>query len=89
MNYFRRYVLTDRDIGETSSKSKQETKRGMQESDIDFLIKGFGPESNSWDRRFLYEVTGLRLNDSEFRGESTSSSEEEEADGDGDSKLLS
>ena len=40
-------------------------------------MQDFGPESNSWDRRILYEVTGLRLKDAEFRGDETSSSEDD------------
>ena len=30
------------------------------------------PETDKWDRRLLFEVTGIRLNESEYRGDDTS-----------------
>ena len=34
--------------------------------------------NNQQDRRMLYEVTGMRLNDSEFKDESSSDSHEDQ-----------
>ena len=30
-------------------------------------MDGFDPEHNDWDRRLLYEITGIQLNPGEFR----------------------
>ena len=40
-------------------------------------MQGFDPQFDSWDRRILYEVTGSRLDQNDFRGEDTSSDEED------------
>ena len=43
---------------------------------IEKLCEDFDPARDYWDRRLLYEVTGVRLNDSEYRGDDTSDEEE-------------
>ncbi len=30
------------------------------------MLDGFDPTEDAWDRRLLYEVTGIKLNQSEF-----------------------
>ncbi len=40
------------------------------------LYEGFVPEEDPWDKRLLYEVTGLRLDDTDYRGDDTSSDED-------------
>ena len=54
----------------------------MQFEPMEFpIVKIWGdlePENNSWDRRLLFEVTGVRLDESEYRGDDTSDEEEGE-----------
>ena len=45
------------------------------EVDAQTLADGFDPEESAWDRRLLYEVTGISIRDQEFCGD-TSSEEE-------------
>lgn len=40
------------------------------------LYEGFEPEEDPWDKRLLYEVTGMRLDDTDYRGDDTSSDED-------------
>ena len=39
------------------------------------LYRGFDPECEKWDRRLLFEVTGIRIDDLEFRESDTSDDE--------------
>lgn len=41
-------------------------------------MAGFDPVDNLQDRRIFYEVTGLRLDEEDFRGELTSEDEDED-----------
>ena len=71
-------MIKDGDI-ERSSKAIK-TSMGQKESlplQFKMIYSQFDPEDNKWDRRLLYEVTGIRLFDNEFR-ESDSS---DDADG--------
>jgi len=36
------------------------------------------PDNDKWDRRLLFEVTGERLDESEYRGEDTSDEEQDD-----------
>ena len=71
VQYFRRYILQDRDIvnDEVADEQKQ--------IPIEKIWEDLDPESDEWDRRLLYEVTGRRLNEAEYRGDDTSDEEEE------------
>jgi len=40
------------------------------------MLESFKPEHDSKDRRLLYQVTGLKLDESEFAEEDTTSEEE-------------
>ena len=33
---------------------------------VEQLIQGFDPEGDSWDRRILYEVTGIKLDENDY-----------------------
>ena len=44
------------------------------------LYRGFDPENEQWDRRLLYEVTGVRMSEQEFRESDTSDDEKEEVE---------
>ena len=39
------------------------------------LLKGFDPHNSKWDRRLLFEVTGIRLDEQEFHESDTSDDE--------------
>lgn len=41
------------------------------------LLDGFDPDLNEWDRRILFEVTGIRLRQSDFNTDESAESEEE------------
>ena len=62
-----------------------ETKEDDQCENLEFpIVKIWGdlePETSSWDRRLLFEVTGVRLDESEYRGDDTSDEEEGEEKG--------
>ena len=34
---------------------------------IESLFDGFDPMGDSWDRRLLFEVTGIRIDESDYR----------------------
>ena len=42
------------------------------------MLEGFDPIENEIDRRLLFEVTGMRLRNNEFHGESSSDSQKDE-----------
>ena len=48
----------------------------MTDPPIHKLWNGFNPSENAMDKRLLYEVTGRRLEESDFRGDETSSDED-------------
>lgn len=80
VSYFRKYVLSDNDI-DSSASERQDDKVAddfMEVPDAGILLKGFDPQSDLWDRRLLYEVTGMRLDDQDYRGDDTSSDEDGE-----------
>ena len=45
---------------------------------MDRIWKELDPEDDEFDRRLLYEVTGRRLYESEYRGDDTSDEEEDD-----------
>ncbi len=73
-DYFRKYVVTDRDIKIADLKEKQKKSRDMTKKVdiIELLVDGFDPERSQTDRHILYEVTGLRLIDDEFMDDDSS-----------------
>ena len=44
------------------------------------LYHHFDPEDNKWDRRLLFEVTGVRMDEQEFRESDTSDDDKEEVE---------
>jgi hypothetical protein len=50
----------------------------LERVDANLLCNGFDPENDPWDRRLLYEVTGMRLDERDYRGDDTSSDDENE-----------
>ena len=58
IRYGSKYVISNRDLQKADqAKPDQDSK----------LLDGFDPLENDQDRRILYEVTGLRLFENEFR----------------------
>ena len=51
VEYFSRYTVQQKDIGEEDGRSK----RGMS---VEQIVNGLYPEENKIDRRILYELTG-------------------------------
>ena len=71
MQFFRRYVLSEGDI---------DPDRKEDEIQLPYPIaKIWGdlePETDEWDCRLLFEVTGVRLDESNHEGDDTSDEEE-------------
>ena len=55
VQYFSRYILKDEDIDDDEFDEQKQIP-------IEKLWEDFDPQSDKWDRRLLYEVTGIRLN---------------------------
>ena len=45
---------------------------------IEQLVKDFDPESNETDRRIYYEVTGIKLDENDFKDEDSMNSSDDE-----------
>ena len=77
INYFKKFVISKDDI----VKEKQRKKFQSNNQPIDVaivnrkLLKRFDPEDDKWDRRALFEVTGIRLYDGDFLESDTSDEE--------------
>ena len=85
MSYFSKYVLSDNDIDSDDERvraiNKIEDEKVvdfLETLDTEMLYKGFDPQVDPWDRRLLYEVTGMRIDETDYRGDDTSSEEEED-----------
>ena len=44
---------------------------------IEQLVKDFDPESNETDRRIYYEVTGIKLDENDFKDEDSMNSSDD------------
>ncbi len=73
-DYFDKYVITDRDvkIAYQTEKASKSAKSPDKKDIIELLLDGFDPEKSRIDRHILYEVTGLRMIDDEFRDDDSS-----------------
>ena len=76
VGYFRRYVITENDL----PKGSDVKKIGVIDPFEKFkkLYRHFDPENDKWDRRLLFEVTGVRIDEQEFRESDTSDYDREE-----------
>ena len=61
--FSRKYLITEDELYRRQ-KDFTETHKVVGP---EWLLDGFDPANDEDDRRLLYEVTGLRLEDSEFR----------------------
>ena len=78
VSHFKKYVISQEDVAKDKLKSKNMTRAN---SFVDIsaenrkLLKRFDPEDDRWDRRALFEVTGIRLHDNDFLESDTSDEE--------------
>ncbi len=80
MDHTHKFVINDQDIIEKSEKD--DAPDVDTEAVIEKLLKNFEPETDLLDRRILYEVTRMRLNEDEFKDEDSSDSSQEPPDDD-------
>mmetsp|Transcript_17035 Transcript_17035/g.22940 ORF Transcript_17035/g.22940 Transcript_17035/m.22940 type:complete len:120 (-) Transcript_17035:101-460(-) len=64
VDFCHRFVISEKDA-EQKSRRKAVSRRSKLWS-VDSILEGFDPANNEWDRRLLYEVTGIELNENEF-----------------------
>ena len=84
ISYYKKFVISKDDVAKDDEKKKRERSAKTSQSDqealgIDIvhrkLLKHFDPEDDKWDRRALFEVTGIRLYDGDFLESDTSDEE--------------
>ena len=68
VSYSQRYCVSERDIleggdetGDVIGYSEQRLVADKLKEDKEELFEGFDPYTNNWDRRLLFEVTGLKI----------------------------
>ncbi len=78
VSFFSKYLLTEKDVDDAQNASEPGligTEQALH-FPIEKIYQDFEPEEDPWDKRLLYEVTGLRLNENDYRGDDTSSDED-------------
>ena len=84
ISYFKKFVISKDDVIKNQEKKKREklakiSKTNEEALDVGIvnrkLLKRFDPEDDKWDRRALFEVTGIRLYDGDFLESDTSDEE--------------
>ena len=76
ISHAHRYVIADKDINAASKQTWKEFEDF--EDSTARILKGFDPENDKMDRRLLYEVTGLVLNEDEFFDSDSSGSDDDQ-----------
>ena len=78
INHYKKYVISRDDL----KKEKERRERNQnQEKVVDIigenrkLLRHFEPDDNWWDRRALFEVTGIRMEENDFLDSDTSDEE--------------
>ena len=71
----RKYVISNRDLSKVKNTTKEDSKHVDQYREFKKLWRYFEPDEDKWDRRLLYDVTGIRLDQNEFRDSDTSDEE--------------
>ena len=98
INFGHKFTISDLDIenAETQASKRLIQKESVNEDILSVdrdkileqLLDGFDPVQNKADRRILFELTGLRLYDGEFKDCETSSDDDDEGcDSDEDSTI--
>jgi len=78
VNHYKKFVISRDDL--KREKERKERNKNVEKV-IDIigenrkLLKHFEPEDNWWDRRALFEVTGIRLEENDFLESDTSDEE--------------
>ena len=67
IEFFKRYSVEMKDV-DKNSFSLKETKKGMS---IETMINGLEPEHDAADRRLLFDVTGIKLDENDYQDESS------------------
>ena len=65
VDYSDSYVIKDYELAKLGAKQNS-LYEGKTQWTADEVMDGFDPMRNEWDRRLLYEVTGIQLNPGEF-----------------------
>ena len=63
VDFFRKYTVRRKDVDKAEANPP-----GMS---VEAIVKGMRPREDSIDKRILYELSGLRLNDSDFKDDSS------------------
>ena len=66
VDFSENYVISDNELTRLDAKQNSPYV-GKSSWTVDEVMNGFDPEHDDWDRRLLYEVTGIQLNPGEFR----------------------
>ena len=80
--FFRRYVISTRDIAKQENVEKQvdqdprATTILTDQLYLDDLMSGFDPQNDYFDRRVFFEVTGKSLMADEFEDDNSSNEDE-------------
>ena len=77
VEFFRKYAVLPKDIKRLRD-GKEKHVRGLS---VDSIVKGLHPHDNAIDRRILFELAGVRLDEDEFREESSFESEDDKSGG--------
>ena len=75
MNHSHKFVINDQDIlcmDELNARGDKSSGKQREEAEMQLMLSKFAPETNSLDRRILYEVTRMRINQDEFLDEDSS-----------------
>ena len=67
ISFGHKYIISEKDVakdGESENGSNSVIDREALTSE---LLDGFDAKNNEWDRRILFEVTGIRVYPDEFR----------------------
>lgn len=65
VNFGQQFVIADCDI-ENLQEFQEDDDDAQKEGDFAMVLHGFNPEQIDIDRRILFELTGIRLNQAEF-----------------------
>ena len=66
VDFSENYVISDNELTRLNAKQNRPYV-GKSSWTVDEVMDGFDPEHNDWDRRLLFEITGIQLNPGEFR----------------------
>ena len=65
VDYSHNFVIADDEVERYESR-RNRPYEGKYQWTVEQVLEGFDPKENDWDRRLLYEVTGIQLNPGEY-----------------------